>query len=166
MRLYVMRHGPAEDHAPSGRDFDRRLTPAGREVVRRVAVAFHAARAAGAPTPLRILTSPRVRARETATILRDARVPASRDLELRDALGGDLPIPFALIDEAAASGVDTILVGHQPRVEELVAALVGSSSALAGFATATIVELTPTAGASNPEAWTLVTLLESARLPG
>ena len=26
MRLYVMRHGPAEDRAPTGRDFDRVLT--------------------------------------------------------------------------------------------------------------------------------------------
>ena len=33
MRLYVMRHGPAEDRAPTGRDFDRALTRAGREVV-------------------------------------------------------------------------------------------------------------------------------------
>ena len=26
MRLYLLRHGDAEDQAPSGRDFDRRLT--------------------------------------------------------------------------------------------------------------------------------------------
>ena len=42
MKLYVMRHGPAEDHADSGRDADRALTAAGRERV--VAVAAEARR--------------------------------------------------------------------------------------------------------------------------
>ena len=35
-----MRHGPAEDHAASGRDFDRALTASGRERVRDVARAL------------------------------------------------------------------------------------------------------------------------------
>ena len=30
MKIYIMRHGPAEDHARSGRDFDRKLTASGR----------------------------------------------------------------------------------------------------------------------------------------
>ena len=138
-----MRHGPAEDRARTGRDFDRRLTPAGREVVLRVAYAFQAARAAGAApsTPLRILTSPRARAHETAMIVRAAILPIPHDIAVHDELGGDLAIPRSLIAEASASGVDTLLVGHQPRVEELVQALVGAPVALAGFPTATIVGL-------------------------
>jgi len=160
-----MRHGPAEDRAPSGRDFDRRLTPAGREVVLRVAYAFQAARTADAAfsTPLRILTSPRARARETAMIVRAAILPIPRDIEVHDALGGDLPIPRSLIVEASASGTDTILVGHHPRVEELVQALVGSPVAVPGFHTATVVGLDPTAGTGL---WTLVTLLDPTQLPG
>ena len=35
MKLYVMRHGPADDDSPSGRDADRALTAAGRERVAR-----------------------------------------------------------------------------------------------------------------------------------
>lgn len=165
MRLYVMRHGPAEDRAPSGCDFDRQLTPAGREVVRRVARAFHAARVAGpaSAAPLRILTSPRARARETAAIVRSAIAPIPRELELHDELGGEVPIPLSLFAEAAASGVDTLLVGHQPRVEELVRSLVVGPLALTGFHTATIVGLDRTGDAG---AWTLVTLLDPTRLPG
>jgi len=40
MKLYVMRHGPAEDFSASGRDADRALTPSGRDRVRDVAKAL------------------------------------------------------------------------------------------------------------------------------
>jgi phosphohistidine phosphatase len=165
MRLYVMRHGPAEDRAPSGRDFDRRLTPAGREVVRKVARAFQAARDGGRASapPLRILTSPRARARETAAIVRDAIVPVAREIEVHDALGGEAAIPRSLIDAAATSGVDTLLVGHQPVVEELVNELLGGPSGLSGFHTATLVGLS---FAADSRRWTLAQHLDPARLPG
>jgi phosphohistidine phosphatase SixA len=45
MKLYVMRHGPAEDFSASGRDFDRALTASGRgddlEACRRVGMNAH-----------------------------------------------------------------------------------------------------------------------------
>src|SRR5271155_3406021 len=65
VRLYIMRHGPAEDHAASGRDFDRALTASGRERVRDVARAL----VEGGEAPLVILTSPLVRALQTAEIV-------------------------------------------------------------------------------------------------
>ena len=40
MKLYVMRHGPAHDDSPSGRDADRALTVSGRERVAAVAKAL------------------------------------------------------------------------------------------------------------------------------
>src|SRR5581483_10020187 len=40
VKIYVVRHGPAEDTATSGKDFDRVLTPSGRERVREVARAL------------------------------------------------------------------------------------------------------------------------------
>ncbi len=165
MRLYVMRHGPAEDRAPSGRDFDRRLTASGRELVGRVARAFQAARGAdprSAPS-LQILTSPRVRARETAAIVRDAVVPAPDAIAIHEELGGETAIPLALIAAAAATGVDTLLVGHQPVVEELVHQLVGKGAMHTGFSTATIVGLDHAADGAG---WTLVTHLDPSRLPG
>ena len=65
MKLYVMRHGPAADLAESGSDDDRALTASGRERVRGVAKALVDAQEA----PLRILTSPLVRAVQTAEIV-------------------------------------------------------------------------------------------------
>lgn len=163
MRLHVMRHGPAEDHSPSGSDFDRRLTPAGREIVGLVARAFQSSRAAGVrSTPtLRILTSPRARARETATIVRDALVPIPPDIEIHQELGGETPIPLSLIAAAAASAVDTLLVGHQPVVEELVQQLLGGRKVRGGFTTATIFALDH---APDTGVWTFATHLDPSRL--
>ena len=165
MRLYVMRHGPAEDRAPSGQDSDRKLTPSGRAIVDRVARAFHTGRGVGGapPTPLRILTSPRARARETAAIMHAAMTSSPDAVEVHHELGGEVPIPLSLIAAAAASGVDTLLVGHQPVVEELVQQLVGGRPVRTGFSTATIVGLDH---APDGAGWTLATHLDPSRLPG
>src|SRR5665213_3672830 len=78
MRLYVMRHGPAEDQAASGRDEDRALTTSGRERVRGVARLL----ASEAELPSRILTSRLVRATETAEIVSVAQMKAGIDVPL------------------------------------------------------------------------------------
>ena len=165
MRLYVMRHGPAEDRASSGRDFDRQLTPSGREVVQRVAGAFQAAlrKREASAQPLRILASPRARAQETATILRGALVPVPGEIEITSELGGETAIPLSLVVEATTSGVDTLLVGHQPVVEELVKQLLGCTPKHLAWSTATIVGLSPAADGGT---WTLVEHLDPSRLPG
>src|SRR5690242_11913115 len=141
MRLYVMRHGPAEDRAPSGRDFDRKLTQAGREVVERAARALDQARGA---TPLRVLASPFRRARETADVV--AGHLAAGEPELHEALGADADVPHALVGELHGAGADALVIGHQPIVEELVRALIRAghparSPFPAGFRTATIAVL-------------------------
>jgi phosphohistidine phosphatase len=163
MRLYVMRHGPAEDHSPSGSDFDRRLTPEGREIVGKVARAFQSARVAHArSTPtLRILASPRARAHETAVIVRSALLPIPDEVEIHHDLGGETAIPLALIEAAARSGVDTLLVGHQPVVEELVQRLLGGRGVRGGFSTATIFALDH---APDTGAWTFASHLDPSRL--
>jgi phosphohistidine phosphatase len=140
MLLYVMRHGPAEDHAPSGRDFDRRLTPAGRALVLAMAKALRAQR--GDRDLPRVLSSPRARARETAVIVRETLGPHGATVELSDALGGEAPIPGTLVASIAAAGADALLVGHQPAVEELVRALLHPAPlVISGFYTGTIVAL-------------------------
>ena len=163
MRLYVMRHGPAEDHSPSGSDEGRRLTPEGRELVSKVALAFRSARVAHArATPtLRILASPRVRARDTAAIVRSALVPIPDEVEIHPELGGETPIPLALIEAAARSGVDTLLVGHQPVVEQLIQQLLGGRRVRGGFSTATIFALDH---ALDTNAWAFATHLDPSRL--
>src|SRR4051794_4438844 len=65
MHLYVMRHGPAVDRMPSGRDFDRTLSEPGRRTVE--AVAKELARRIA--LPVRIFTSPLVRTQQTAEIV-------------------------------------------------------------------------------------------------
>jgi phosphohistidine phosphatase len=64
MEIYLLRHGIAENHAPTGKDADRRLTDEGREKLHRV---LERARKAGV-SPSLILSSPLKRALETAEI--------------------------------------------------------------------------------------------------
>jgi phosphohistidine phosphatase len=65
MKLYVVRHGPAEDAATSGADSDRALTAAGRERVRAVARALIEID----EVPRLVVSSPLVRAVQTGEIV-------------------------------------------------------------------------------------------------
>jgi len=146
MLLYVMRHGPAEDRSPTGRDFDRRLTEDGRALVKAMALSLRTQRDAGLP---RVVSSPRARALETATIVADTMrlIHATGEVEVDEALDGERPIPRELVSALAAGGADTLLVGHQPSVEELCRGLLQPEPLpILGFRTAMIVALA-TAGA-------------------
>ncbi|MDQ6676494.1 MAG: phosphohistidine phosphatase SixA [Acidobacteriota bacterium] len=68
MKLYLLRHAIAHERGAGQRDADRELTKEGREKLS--AVLKIAARSG--VTPSRILTSPYLRARQTAEIARDA----------------------------------------------------------------------------------------------
>lgn len=119
MKLYVMRHGPAEDESPTGRDADRALTPSGRERTRAVAKAL----VDGGEGPVAIVTSPLVRALQTAEIV--AAVAAVDQLEVRRdmAPGGDaLPLISELVRAARRR---VMVVGHEPDLSMLVHRLVG-----------------------------------------
>jgi phosphohistidine phosphatase len=146
VKLYVMRHGPAEDNAPTGIDADRALTGAGRERVRAVAKALVSADEA----PLRIVTSPLVRAVQTAEIVaivtklgnRDGRVEVRREM----APGGDgAHLAFHL---ATAGAKRVMLVGHEPDLSKLVSTMLGSFTR--PFEKAMVVCLHPVAERSRP----------------
>lgn len=128
-----MRHGPAEESAPTGRDGDRALTPDGRERTRSVAGALLAAGEA----PLTLVSSPLVRAVETAEIVAvrtdlTERVRASSEaggapgcLEVRREMapGGDA---LSLVLDLARAGRERVMVvGHEPDVSMLLSRLVG-----------------------------------------
>jgi phosphohistidine phosphatase len=123
VKLYIMRHGPAEDAAESRRDFDRALTPSGRERVRDVARLL----ASEDEGPLLVLSSPLVRALQTAEI-----VAAVTKLSER---GGTVETRRELAAGSSAQGLvrslvhhkkkRVMLVGHEPDLATLVAQLSG-----------------------------------------
>ena len=118
VKVYVMRHGPAEDVAPSGRDFDRALTAAGRDRVRRVADELLKRQ----ETPKLIFTSPLVRALQTAEIVA-ALSPPEQPVSVRREIapGGDMN--ELLREQLAAGARRVMLVGHEPDVSTLVGTL-------------------------------------------
>jgi phosphohistidine phosphatase len=125
MKLYVMRHGPAEDDSPSG-DAARVLTASGRERVRHVADFL----AAHDEAPKQIVTSPLVRALQTAEIVH-ARVKPGREVEVDRAFAprGDAQ---SFVRDAAREGRKRLMVvGHEPDLSILVATLLGEPLPLA-----------------------------------
>ena len=125
-----MRHGPAEDHAASGRDFDRALTASGRERVRDVARAL----VVGGEAPLVILTSPLVRALQTAEIVAgvvqlaqeaDERGGDAASVEIRRDLSPDGDCEAFALKTIEGQGKRVMLVGHEPILGELAARLSG-----------------------------------------
>lgn len=121
VRLYVMRHGPAEDEAASGRDEDRALSASGRERVRNVARALVDADEA----PVRIVSSPLVRALQTAEIVAAATKLSGRGVEVRRELapGGD---GLGLVRRSWGEDKRrSLIVGHEPCLSALIAQLIG-----------------------------------------
>lgn len=136
MKLYIMRHGPAEDVSSTGRDGDRALTPAGRERVRAVAQALVEASEA----PFAILSSPLVRAVETAEIVADVTQLSRRaredekaqlggatgGIEIRRELGMGSEKLGLLAELLRAARKRVMIVGHEPDLAMLVSQLIGS----------------------------------------
>jgi phosphohistidine phosphatase len=119
VKIYIMRHGPAEDHARSGRDFDRKLTASGRARTELVAREL----AERNEEPKRIVSSPLARTLETAEVV-IAALRLNLEAESREELapGGNA---LALVRELAAGGARRVmLVGHEPDVSTLAANLV------------------------------------------
>jgi phosphohistidine phosphatase len=168
VRLYVMRHGPAEDRARSGHDADRALTLEGGAQVRRVVEELRALRGSGgAPAP-RILSSPLRRARETAEIAAQVLLGerGGDDVEVREELSLDADPPIPLAAELGAGGADALMIGHQPNVEHLVRTLArGPSPLAAGFCTAMIVALEPEPAPRPPFRWQVRLVVDPRRLP-
>jgi phosphohistidine phosphatase len=125
LKVYVMRHGPAEDRADSGMDSDRALTASGRERVRGVAKLLLELD----EEPLTIITSPLVRAVQTAEVVavvtklsdRAGRVEVRRELSPAGGTSGTLAMIASL---ASAGSRRVMLVGHEPDVSELTSALI------------------------------------------
>jgi phosphohistidine phosphatase len=146
MEIYLLRHGIAEDHAPTGRDTDRRLTDEGRAKLRRVLERAHQA----GVRPSLILSSPYKRALETAEI-------AAREL----AYESKIVRIAALTPDASPQQVwETIrerrdesavlLAGHEPLFSATVAYLLGSTQAMVHFRKGALVRIDVEATGPQP----------------
>jgi phosphohistidine phosphatase len=124
MELYLLRHGIADAGKPGGTDAARELTDEGRE---RTAAVLELARRSGAQPSL-ILSSPYVRARQTAKI-------AARELGYE----GEIVTLDTLAPHGAPEDVWTdlrnhphedaiLLAGHEPLLSALIAYLLNAPS--------------------------------------
>lgn len=111
MQLILFRHGIAEEQSPDGRDESRALTPAGVKKTRRAANGL----ARILPRPDLILTSPRVRALQTALIL--GQVLDRKPQPLPEL--GEGPAQALLRKLGARHESLIVLVGHEPTLSRL-----------------------------------------------
>ncbi len=129
MQVYLLRHGIAEIGRAGALDRDRALVPEGRKKLRAVLKAAKKAELG----PELIVTSPYLRARQTAEIAREilggelaestALVPASRPEAVWDEIR---------VHEAVAPN-QMLLVGHEPLFGQLLGYLLGVPELIVDF---------------------------------
>ena len=117
MRLYILRHGIAEDLSSS--DFARELTPRGIKRMRRAARVMRRMRV----KPAAIFSSPRLRARQTAEIVA-AELGMSVTISDRVDFGFDLDDIKALTGDLRAND-EVMFVGHNPDMSLVTQELTG-----------------------------------------
>jgi len=129
MDLYILRHAIAVERGTHGfkDDSQRPLTDKGVQKMQRVAegmltlkLSFDA-----------ILSSPFVRARQTAEIVADS-LCAKKKLEFTPhlELGGDQRKLIGLINEKYGSDLSILLVGHEPYLSSFISVLIAGTDGL------------------------------------
>lgn len=122
MDVFVLRHAIAEDAGPGQSDSERRLTDEGRDRLR--LVVRKAIRAGMDPGV--VLTSPYVRARQTAEILLEE-LGRPCDLVTTANLTPNADVARLWQELREYSRLSPIMVvGHNPQLSELVSVLIGS----------------------------------------
>lgn len=150
MLLYVVRHGIAIDREDpkSPSDPERYLTSEGikktRDVARRIAALIDA--------PQRLISSPYVRAYQTAEIFAEALdFPASKIERSNLLLPGAAPAEFFRELSRRKSAESAMCFGHAPQLDELIAIGLGAKKDLtelkkAGLACLELARVSPPAG--------------------
>jgi phosphohistidine phosphatase len=126
MEIYILRHGIAEERRSGRPDSARRLTGAGKVKLRQV---LETARAAGVKPSL-ILTSPYVRAVETAEIAAKILGCADPIVPTDDLLPSAPPQAVWRLIREQAGQTAILLAGHEPLLSEAASFLLGASWAL------------------------------------
>lgn len=128
--LMLLRHAIAEDRSHTGRDEDRRLTGEGKRKLREVVAGMCALE-----LPVeRVLSSPLVRAVETAEIVAEG-LGLEDGVDVAQALapGAGSDAVFAALGEVGrASGI--VLVGHEPDLSMLASTLLTGTPGLVHMA--------------------------------
>ena len=122
IQLCLLRHADAGDpEAWTGDDADRPLSDKGRAQAERLATFLHGARYAADA----VISSPKVRARQTAEIVADG---LGAQVRVDDRLGGPLDAETleGILDDAG-SLERVVLSGHDPDLSELLNGLTGST---------------------------------------
>ena len=119
MNLYLIRHAIAEEEAPSGEDSQRGLTDKGAKKMRLIAKGL---RTLGIEFD-RVLTSPYIRAQQTAEILADV-FKMKKSVSVSENLTpmGDPDLLLAEINENYTVN-SLAIVGHEPYLSTLVSLL-------------------------------------------
>ncbi len=134
MDLYLLRHGIAEQRAPSGRDFDRTLTKDGFTRLRNVLE-----QAKVYPAPAIIAASPYVRAQQTAIVASE--VWGEADILKSSRLTPDSS-PNALWQEVRELGTSPLLmVGHEPLFSAAASWMLGETRIVVEFQPASLVAI-------------------------
>jgi phosphohistidine phosphatase len=149
MELYLFRHGIAEDTLPGSPDSDRELTDEGRE---KTAAVAKMARKTGV-RPSLILTSPYLRARQTAKIAADEFGFDGHILNIESLIPTGTPekVWQSIRDHADEAAI--LLAGHEPLLSQLVAWLLNAPSLRVEMKKATLVRIdveAPRAGRVSP----------------
>jgi phosphohistidine phosphatase len=122
MRLYLLRHGIAEDRRPDLPDAARRLTPEGIAKMIEEAKRF----AAIGLKPDAILTSPLPRASETARIVAESLAGQVREDD-RLTCGCSFGEMQSIVRECGQAA-EIMLVGHEPDLSMIASDLVGGAN--------------------------------------
>jgi phosphohistidine phosphatase len=120
MKLYLVRHAAAVEKSPATEDSLRFLTPGGRSFFGKTARRLRTKRI----SPDIILTSPHVRAVQTAEILAAALGYAGELIADRRLVSLDLHSLDAIFREHPAAR-RIVMVGHNPSIAETAAAVLG-----------------------------------------
>jgi phosphohistidine phosphatase len=130
MNLYILRHGIATELNAQvlAKDADRPLTPEGKRKLWQVAEAM----AALELSFNLVLSSPYLRARQTAEIIVEA-LKARKRLELSDSLtpDGSAKKLVDLLNHLQPPPESVLLVGHEPYLSGLISLLVSGDASLA-----------------------------------
>lgn len=152
MRVVLVRHGQAVDGSSELPDADRFLTSKGRRVTRDVArlLAEHDVK------PTRIVTSPLVRAVQTAEIIAEAHGYEGAITVWRPLVPDGTSVLKALRPLDDAIEQDTVaLVGHEPLMRSMAAHLLGLSM-FPGFKKSAVCLIKRKAGGTGAFRWMLV----------